>query len=201
MIVYQIFHPKAFIHISPLHSVRYIPLIRRHLWSSALLTSNSSPPEQNGRHFGRRHFQMHFLEKKMMEFRFKFHWNWFPGVQLTIRQHWFRWCLGTDQATSHYLNQCWPDSLMHICGTRGRSFISWRFGCNKSVECNLERMRIIPYLGWCVHQILPQILKNIIISAAASCWLFDPKRFENYQRLTKIQTFPDQGNRQLVDLQ
>ena len=25
---------------------------------------NSSPPRQNGRHFGRRHFQMHFLEWK-----------------------------------------------------------------------------------------------------------------------------------------
>ena len=24
------------------------------------------------------------------------------------------------QATSHYLNQCWPDSLMHTCDTRGR---------------------------------------------------------------------------------
>ena len=23
-------------------------------------------------------------------------------------------------ATSHYLKQCWPDPLMHICGTRGR---------------------------------------------------------------------------------
>ena len=22
-------------------------------------------------------------------------------------------------ATSHYLNQCWPDSLTHLCGTRG----------------------------------------------------------------------------------
>ena len=25
-----------------------------------------------------------------------------------------------EQATSHYLNQWWPSSLMHICGTRGR---------------------------------------------------------------------------------
>ena len=24
------------------------------------------------------------------------------------------------QATSHYLNQCWPSFLTHICGTRGR---------------------------------------------------------------------------------
>ena len=30
-----------------------------------------------------------------------------PKVKLTIFQHWFRWWLGTDQATSHYLNQGW----------------------------------------------------------------------------------------------
>ena len=26
---------------------------------------------------------------------------------------------GADQATSHYLNQCWTDSLTHLCATRG----------------------------------------------------------------------------------
>ena len=28
--------------------------------------------------------------------------------------------LGAEQATSHYLNQCWPSSLTHICVTGGR---------------------------------------------------------------------------------
>ena len=50
---------------------------------------NSSPSGQNGRHCGRQHFQLNFF-KKMIEFWFKFHWSLFPGVQLTIRQHWFR---------------------------------------------------------------------------------------------------------------
>ena len=31
-----------------------------------------------------------FSWMKMMEFRFEFHWNLFPEVQLTISQHWFR---------------------------------------------------------------------------------------------------------------
>ena len=31
-----------------------------------------------------------FLWMKMFEFRLKFHWSWFPRVQLTIFQHWFR---------------------------------------------------------------------------------------------------------------
>ena len=55
-------------------------------------------------HWGR-HFQTHFLEWKC----WKFHWSLFISVQLTIFQHWFRWWLGADQATSHYLNQWWLD--------------------------------------------------------------------------------------------
>ena len=46
---------------------------------------------------------------KMMEFRFKFQWSLLIRIKLTIFQHWFRWWLGADQATSHYLNQCWLD--------------------------------------------------------------------------------------------
>ena len=30
-------------------------------------------------------------------------------------QHWFRQWLGAEQAESHYLKQCWPSSLTHIC--------------------------------------------------------------------------------------
>ena len=43
----------------------------------------------------------------MCSFRLRFHWSLFPRVKLTIFQHWFRWWLGADQATSHYLNQRW----------------------------------------------------------------------------------------------
>ena len=56
-------------------------------------------------------FQMTFSNgyswMKMCEFWLKFHWSLFLRVQLTIFQHWFRWWLGADQATSHYLNQWW----------------------------------------------------------------------------------------------
>ena len=61
-------------------------------------------------------FQMTFSNAfswmKMFKFRLRFHWSLFPRVQLTIFQHWFRKWLGTDQATSHYLNQCW---LVYWC--------------------------------------------------------------------------------------
>ena len=33
-----------------------------------LVVINSSPPGQNGRHFGRRHIQMHFREWKVLHF-------------------------------------------------------------------------------------------------------------------------------------
>ena len=56
----------------------------------------------------------------MIKFWFKFHWNLFPGVQLTINQHCFREWLGAEQVTSHYLNKCWPSSLTHLCVTLGR---------------------------------------------------------------------------------
>ena len=35
-------------------------------------------------------------------------------------QCWFKKWLGAEQATSHYMNQCRPSSLTHICGTRRR---------------------------------------------------------------------------------
>ena len=44
---------------------------------------------------------------KTSEFRLRFHWSLFLRFQLLISQLWFRWWLGADQATSHYLNQCW----------------------------------------------------------------------------------------------
>ena len=54
--------------------------------------------------------------------------NWFPcmksvsilfqiclflRVRLMIKRNWFRYWLGTEQATSHYLNQWWPSLLTH----------------------------------------------------------------------------------------
>ena len=54
-------------------------------------------------------FSNTFSWMKMFEFRLKFHWILFPMVQLIIFQYWFRWWLGADQATSHYLNQWWLD--------------------------------------------------------------------------------------------
>ena len=48
-----------------------------------------------------------FSWMKMLEFRSKSHWKLFMRVPITIFQHWFRWWLGADQASSHYLYQWW----------------------------------------------------------------------------------------------
>ena len=59
-------------------------------------------------------FSNAFSWMKFSVFLFEFIWNIFPGIQLSICQHWFGWWLGTEQVTSHYLNQCWPSLLMSI---------------------------------------------------------------------------------------
>ena len=42
-------------------------------------------------------FSSAFLWLKSFVFWFKFHWTLFQRVQLTIRQHWFRWWLGAER--------------------------------------------------------------------------------------------------------
>ena len=54
-------------------------------------------------------FSNAFSWMKMYEFWFKFHWSLFPMLQLTIFQYWLRQWLGTNQVTSHHLNQWWLD--------------------------------------------------------------------------------------------
>ena len=62
-------------------------------------------------------FSNAFSWMKMFEFRFKFYWIVFLGVELTIN-YWFRYWLGAEQATGHYLNQWLHSLLMHLCVTR-----------------------------------------------------------------------------------
>ena len=60
-----------------------------------------------------------FSWMKMHEFSLKFHQSLFLTVWLTVFQHWFRSWLGTDQATSHYLNHCWPRLVTYYI------FVTW----------------------------------------------------------------------------
>ena len=50
---------------------------------------------------------------------FRFHWNLFPWMQLTIiSQNWFRLCLDAYLVSRQYLNQLWLNLLMQICVTQ-----------------------------------------------------------------------------------
>ena len=79
---------------------------------------SSSPLGQNGRYVADDIFKCIFVNENVS--LFNLHWNWSGRVELTINQHWFRQWLVACSAPSHYLNQCWPSWLTHICGTRGR---------------------------------------------------------------------------------
>ena len=75
-------------------------------------TVNASVPRQNGPILADDILKCIFW-MKITEFRFKFHWNLFPGVQLKISQHWFRWWSGAIT---------WPNADPHHCRVQ-------RFGC------------------------------------------------------------------------
>ena len=58
---------------------------------------------------------------KIIIFCFEFPWNLFPMVQLTISKHWFRYWLGTEQVTCHYLNQWLPYLLTYELAPWGKN--------------------------------------------------------------------------------
>ena len=72
---------------------------------------NSSPPWTKWPPLSQTTFLDVFPRMKSFVFWLKIHRSLFLRIQLIITQHWF---------TSHYLNQCWTNSLTYICGTRGR---------------------------------------------------------------------------------
>ena len=65
----------------------------------------------------------------------KFHWSLFLKVQLATIQNWFRHWFSAEYAT----NQCWPDSMTHICGTKGR----------KLIPCEHQGCRW--FTSWCIR--------------------------------------------------
>ena len=69
---------------------------------------NTLRPKQNGRHSPDDILNA-FSWTKIYEFRLKFHWSSFLGVQLTISQYWFgQWLGGTRPITLRF--ELWPIS-------------------------------------------------------------------------------------------
>ena len=103
-------------------------------------------------------FQTTFLNAfswvKMYQFRLRFHWNLFQRFKLTMFQHWFKWWLGADQATSHYLNQWW---LVYWCtyvslglNELTKGLLVGLIYCNFSIVKKthiIYNILLVPYLG------------------------------------------------------
>ena len=64
--------------------------------------------------FCRQHFEMHFHHRNICIF-IQISLNLFLWIQIITNWHWFRQWLGTEQVTSHYMNQWWLNSLTHTC--------------------------------------------------------------------------------------
>ena len=88
-------------------------------------------------------FSNAFSPMKMFEFRLIFHWILFLRVQFIIISHWFRWWLGAEQATSHYLNQWWPNLLTHICVSRPQ-WVNYTVCLNGGSVSSWERGMLLP---------------------------------------------------------
>ena len=78
----------------------------RGVLDGVFILHNALRPRQNGRHFPDDIYKYIFLNENIW-ILIKISLISFPRVELTIFQHWFRYWLGADQATSHYLNQWW----------------------------------------------------------------------------------------------
>ena len=105
-----------------------------------------------------------FSIMKMNEFRIGFHWSLFLRFELVIFQHWFRWWLGADQATSHDLNQWW---LVYR-----RIYAS--LGLN---ELNKQRVLMHGHQGWNVrhglcHIYMIYVYIWVVYSFCLFCCLF-----------------------------
>ena len=77
-----------------------------------ILWFNTLRDRQYGRHFAGDILQCIFVNENIW-ISIDIHYSLFR-VELTLFQHWFRYWLGADQATSYYLNQwCWANWRMN----------------------------------------------------------------------------------------
>ena len=116
--------------------------------------------EKTFHHFCRRHFQIHFLERKYLHNSIKLQWKlflfesslarWVSFFKLRNSKHRListliqvkAWC---RQPTGHYLNQCWPISMASL---DQKEFVLnvW----NIRTVCNnyLQPIGVVNYLNW-----------------------------------------------------
>ena len=95
-------------------------------WRYSNQGDNSSPPEQNGRHFTDDIFICIFVNEKFCILILR--------VRLTITQP----NNGLVPNRSHYLNQCWPDSVTYMwhLGGGGGGGVDTVFGFRPHTHCD-----------------------------------------------------------------
>ena len=105
------------------HYFKYISLMtNRYIFNpviNRLPMLKSPPPARNGRVLTGDSFRCIFVNEKfciLIKMKLKFP----PQGPICNNPSRFRKWAGTEYATSHCLNQYRPDSLAHICQTRGR---------------------------------------------------------------------------------
>ena len=94
-------------------------------------------------------FSTPFSWMKKFEFRLKCHWNLFLRVQLTIFQHWFRYWLGADYATSHYLNQ-WLLDYRHIYASIGLNELNFFMRITVKLSLHERKPAFVKITAACV---------------------------------------------------
>ena len=100
---------------------------------------NSSPPGQKGRHFADDNFKSVFMNDKffiLIRISLKFVPKTAIDNKAALVQG-MAWRRTGDNPLPDWLNQCWPSSLPHICGTRGRWVNKLAIICPHTMACSL----------------------------------------------------------------
>ena len=95
----------------------------------------------------RRHFQLHFLEWKLL---IKIPLKFVPICPIDNIQALVQIMACAGLATSHYLKQWWPSLLRHICITRPQwvnTLAPRRFGCTFKYVIYAQKHFCISYIG------------------------------------------------------
>ena len=75
----------------------------------------------------------------------------FPSVQFTTSEQWCMKCLGAEQATSQYLNQCWPIWLASPSPNEFKSCTPDQYGSditNDGMKNNLSNENVLASENW-----------------------------------------------------
>ena len=119
---------------------------------------NTLKPRQDGRNFGRRHFQMQFRQRKCFHFNISISLNFVPEGPIdnkTSLVQVMAWRLIGDKPLQRV--QWWRSSMTQICVTRPH----WVNNIKTTFERNFYAI-IVLLVGWCMYILLNQMITDRI---------------------------------------